>query len=237
MRTWVIPDVHGCANTLKSLIENLLQPNSDDTIYFLGDLIDRGDKSKEVIDYIQSLKYGGITTQVIKGNHEYYLIETYKAESNKSFLKKKLNIRSYIYKEWLRHGGKSTLESFGVSSPSQLPEKYVNYLDELPYYIEIDDYYIVHAGFNFANEDIFSDKHSMMWIRDYEIDKDKLNGKKIIHGHVPVPLDFIHQNLNNNMYDFIDIDNGVYMKDRPNYGNLLALEVNTLKLHIQPNID
>lgn len=237
MRTWVIPDVHGCINTLKALIENILQPNSNDTIYFLGDLVDRGDNSKEVIDYIWSLKYSGIATQVVKGNHEYYLVETYKAETNKGFWKKKLNIRTNIYKEWMRHGGKNTLNSFGVSSPSQLPEKYVKYLEELPYYIETDNYYIVHAGFNFANDDIFSDKHSMMWVRDYEVDKEKLNGKKIIHGHVPVPLDFIHQNLKYNSYDFIDIDNGVYMKDRPDYGNLLALELNTLKLFVQPNID
>ncbi|MCD4664857.1 MAG: metallophosphoesterase, partial [Bacteroidales bacterium] len=42
---WVIPDIHGCANTLRGLIEDLIQPSKHDWLYFLGDYIDRGPSS------------------------------------------------------------------------------------------------------------------------------------------------------------------------------------------------
>jgi serine/threonine protein phosphatase 1 len=100
-----------------------------------------------------------------------------------------------------------------------------------------ENFLIVHAGFNFEIDDIFSDTQSMMWIREYKIDPAKLGGRKIIHGHVPVTLDFINQSIVSNSFQFIDLDNGVYLTDKPGFGNLLALELNTMELLVQPNLD
>lgn len=55
-RIIAIGDVHGCAETLKTLIIEKIRPTSSDTLIFLGDLIDRGPKSKEVLDFISALK-------------------------------------------------------------------------------------------------------------------------------------------------------------------------------------
>jgi len=117
------------------------------------------------------------------------------------------------------------------------PVSYIEWVKSLPLYVELDKFLIVHAGFNFEADDIFADEQAMMWIRDYKIDPERINYRRIIHGHVPVPLDFIHASLETEMYHFIALDNGVYMINRPGFGNLMALELSTLTLLAQPNLD
>jgi serine/threonine protein phosphatase 1 len=107
----------------------------------------------------------------------------------------------------------------------------------LEYYIELDHFFLVHAGFNFRNGDPFNDKNSMLWIRDYEIDSSKVANKRIVHGHVPVSLEFIDLSIRNNNYKFIDLDNGCYMTKKDGFGNLVALELNSLEYKVQYNLD
>ena len=49
---WVVPDIHGCLKTLKTLLETRINLTRLDLVYFLGDYIDRGPDSKGIIDYI-----------------------------------------------------------------------------------------------------------------------------------------------------------------------------------------
>ena len=63
MSRWIIPDVHGCAKTLRSLIESFLKLTKEDDLYLLGDYIDRGLNSKEVLDYIMDLQGQGYPGQ------------------------------------------------------------------------------------------------------------------------------------------------------------------------------
>jgi serine/threonine protein phosphatase 1 len=237
MRTWVIPDVHGCLLTLRTLIEDLIELRKDDFLIFLGDVIDRGPASMGVIDYIIKMRENGISAVVIKGNHEDYMATVYRDEMSKSGLRKMLRIKSGSFKDWMMYGGEKTLQSFNVSNVADIPVKYIEWIESLDFYMAWKDFLIVHAGFNFEIDDIFSDTQSMMWIRDYKIDPVKLGNRKIIHGHVPVSLDFIYQSINSNSFQFIDLDNGVYLTDKPGYGNLLALELNTMELLVQPNLD
>jgi serine/threonine protein phosphatase 1 len=237
MRTWVIPDVHGCLRTLRTLIEDLIELRKDDALIFLGDIIDRGPDSKGVIDYIIKLGESGIKTNVIKGNHEDYLARVYRDENEKTGLRKMFGFKSATFKEWMMYGGEETMLSFNTIDVREIPVKYIEWIESLDYYLKWKNFLIVHAGFNFENENIFSDTISMMWIREYKIDPVKLGNNKIIHGHVPVTLDFIYQSINSNSFNFIDLDNGVYLSDKPGYGNLLALELNTMELLVQPNID
>jgi serine/threonine protein phosphatase 1 len=95
----------------------------------------------------------------------------------------------------------------------------------------------VHAGLNFRNEDPFEDKLSMLWLRDYEIMPEKIGFRKIIHGHNPVSLELITQTIRTNVYKFIDLDNGIYVRERDGYGNLVALELNSMEMVIQDNLD
>jgi len=237
MRTWVIPDVHGCLLTLRTLIEELIVLRKDDSLIFLGDIIDRGPASKGVIDYIIKLMHNGIKITVIRGNHEDYMATVYRDEQAKSGLRKMFGLKSSSMKQWMLHGGEQTLQSFNAVNVLDIPEKYIKWIEFLPYYMKWKNFLIVHAGFNFEMDDIFSDTQSMMWIREYKIDAAKLGNRKIIHGHVPVTLDFIYQSINSNSFQFIDLDNGVYLNSKNGYGNLLALELNTMELLIQPSLD
>jgi serine/threonine protein phosphatase 1 len=237
MRTWVIPDVHGCLITLRTLVEDLIGLKDEDTLIFLGDVIDRGPASKGVIDYIMKLGKNGVKTHVIKGNHEEYMGKVFREEQSKSGFRKMLGLKSGDYKDWLLYGGDTTLQSFNAFTVTAIPEMYIEWIESLEYYIKWKNFLIVHAGFNFEIDDIFSDTQSMMWIREYKIDPVKLGHRKIIHGHVPVTLDFIHQSIVSNSFNFIDLDNGVYLTDKPGFGNLLALELNTMELLVQPNLD
>ncbi len=236
IKKWVIPDIHGCVRTLSTLIEKQIQPNKNDHIYFLGDYIDRGPDSKGVIDYIRDMQKNEYSIFPLLGNHEEYCIKAWTADKErKNFLG--LRPRTKVQKEWEIHGGTQTLESFNAEFPRDIPEEYINWLKDLPYYAEVDNFIIVHAGLNFNEKDPFSDKHAMLWVRDFIVDEEKTGGRKIIHGHVPVNLEFIDLSLSNSEYNFIDLDNGVYFNDRVGYGNLIALELNTMKYLTQSLMD
>jgi serine/threonine protein phosphatase 1 len=237
MRTWVIPDIHGSLLTLRTLVEDLIKLRRDDHLIFLGDLIDRGPDSKGVVDYILGLIQSGIKIDVLRGNHEDYMAAVYRKVQSKKGLRKFLGIKPGLQKKWMLHGGLSTMHSFGTGNVAEIPVMYINWIESLDYYLKWNKFLIVHAGFNFKNADIFSDTWAMMWVKDYKIEPDKLGEFKIIHGHVPVPLDFIYETIKSESFQFIDLDNGVYLENQPGYGNLLALELNTMELLVQPNVD
>ena len=231
-KRWVIPDIHGCVNTLKQLIENGIQPTKEDTIYFLGDYIDRGADGKGVIDYIMSFQEQGFDIQYLIGNHEYYCMSSYEKDQHRWLTK------SNIQKEWEQYGAKMTLKSFGVKRPRDIDKKYIDWMRKGKYYIELDDYILVHAGLNFNIDNPFDDTMSMMWARDFKVDTLKTGGRKIIHGHVPVEYSLIQLFIDSGSYDFIALDNGVYYRDQKvGFGNLMALELNSMELIAQPNVD
>lgn len=236
IKKWVIPDIHGCALTLKTLIENQIKPNKNDHLIFLGDYIDRGPDSKGVIDYIMDLQKNDYTVAALMGNHEDYCIKAFDEDKKqKRFLG--FRSKSNIQKEWEIFGGIQTLESFDAESPRDIPVEYIDWMRTLDYYIEVDDFIIVHAGLNFKEDDPFTDKRAMIWIRDFKVDSDKISNKKVIHGHVPVNLEFIDLSIVNPDYKFIDLDNGVYYNDRAGYGSLIALELTEMKYSIQSLMD
>ena len=129
------------------------------------------------------------------------------------------------------------MKSFKVANFKDFPAEYLDWMKNLEYFIELENFLLVHAGFNFRSEDPFEDKSSMLWIREYDIDNEKIGNKRIIHGHVPVSLEFIDMSLKSNTYQFIDLDNGPYMTTREGFGNLVALELNTLEYKVQYNLD
>ena len=235
-KRWVIPDIHGCVKTLKALFEEQIKPTRYDEIYFLGDYIDRGPDSKEVIDFIRGLQKDEYNVTALKGNHEDMLAELHDAEkqSKGSFFSIFSNKKRDA---WFAMGGKETLKSFGVSSAKEIPPDYIEWIKGLPYYVELENWVLVHAGLNFKAEDPFSDKLSMLWLRDYEIRPELIGNRKIIHGHVPVNLELISLSVNNRIYKFIDLDNGIYVRDHQGYGNLVVLELTGMEMVIGDNRD
>lgn len=229
MSRYAISDIHGCAKTFEMMTRSLLGLSPADTLYLLGDYIDRGPDSKGVIDHILRLKEEGVNVICIKGNHEDMLMRSIE------------NPGEHL-DHWLRNGGDKTLDSWrntgrsyadilaGISRDST----YMDFFRSLAYYAETADHYLVHAGFNFLADKPLEDTYSMMWIRGAIADKKFLGNKKIIHGHTPVPLERIQESLSTNM---IDIDAGCVYKWREGMGNLAALDVDAMKLVHCPCID
>jgi len=235
-KRWVIADIHGCANTLKVLVEEKIKPSKSDELYFLGDYIDRGPGSKEVIDYIWQLRKDEYLIKPLKGNHEDLLVNLYDTEKKSkrpwSFLLSDRNRKS-----WFAMGGKETLKSFQVQSPPQIPEEYIEWMKALDYYVMLEKFILVHAGLNFQLDNPFIDTGSMLWIREFDVIPDKIGNRKIIHGHVPISLQFIDHSIKNSYYQFIDLDNGPYLTGDSGYGNLVALELTNMELVVQDNRD
>lgn len=227
---WVIPDIHGHLKTLKFMIEDRIGLSKSDAVYFLGDYIDRGPDSKGVIDYIMQLQKSGYEIHCIRGNHEDYCIRAWEADQSRWLFS------SQIEKDWRRNGATRTLQSFGARRPRDIDKTYIDWMKQTSYYIELDKYILVHAGFNFKISNPFDDTNSMMWTRDFKVDRNKTDGKKIIHGHVPVEISLINLFCNNN-YDFLSLDNGIYYSNKDGFGNLLAYNLDTQEIIIQPNID
>ncbi|MDP4280511.1 MAG: metallophosphoesterase family protein [Bacteroidota bacterium] len=235
-KRWVIPDIHGCINTLKALMEEKICPAHEDELFFLGDYIDRGPGSRGVIDYIRNLQKDQYKIVALKGNHEDFISEIFNLRHSSMsrllprFMNPQLN-------EWMNIGGRKTLESFGVKNIQDIPAEYIEWMKGLPCFASLDDYVLVHAGLNFSLDDPFSDQSSMLWVRDYNIKPEKIGNRRIIHGHVPVHLELIHFAVTNPNYPYIDLDNGTYIRGKDGFGNLVALELNSMQMVIQDNRD
>ena len=119
----------------------------------------------------------------------------------------------------------------------EVPEEYIEWMRNLTHYVELERFVLVHAGLNFKNEDPFEDLQSMLWLREYEIKPEKIGGRRIIHGHVPVNMELITQSIRNKVYKFIDLDNGPYLSGKDGFGNLVALELESMEMVIQYNKD
>lgn len=231
-KRWVIPDIHGYYNTLKCLIEKKISPSKEDTLYFLGDYIDRGPNSKAVLDYLIALDNSDQPTHFIKGNHEDFLQKIYYAKRGfkpRQFFKKSDKAK------WKKFGGRKTLKSFKIKNPKAIPQSYINWIENLPIYIEMEDFILVHAGIDCLLEDIFSDEDYMMWTNQFEVIPERVNNRRVIFGHSPQPLDSIHYCISKNIYNKIGLDNAIY-KDKEGYGNLVALELNSMELIVQNNL-
>ena len=230
---WVIPDIHGHAKTLTALLDQI-SPSKDDLITFLGDYIDRGPNTKGVLDILMKMEDDGFNVRFLRGNHEDYMLRSLdkKPLRRKFFQKKDTYVQVWHDAYW-----KSMLESFGISAIYDLPLEYIRFLNNSSLYFEDDNYIYVHAGLNFEKENPFEDEKFMLWTKEFSIIPEKIQNRKIIHGHVPVSLDLIEMSIEKNTFHFIDLDNGVYMKNEPGFGNLVALNLLDMELKVQKNVD
>ena len=150
-RLFAIGDIHGCFDSLRELIENKIAIRKSDRLVFLGDYIDRGNQSREVIDYIIELKNKDFDIVALIGNHESMLLD---ALDNDMFLP-----------EWFQNGGSETMRSFGINSLKQLDQVYIDFFKGLQFYYFLNDFLFVHAGFNDRISNPFDDKYHMIWSR------------------------------------------------------------------------
>jgi serine/threonine protein phosphatase 1 len=125
--TFVIGDVHGCYYTLQDLIAKL--PKNADLV-FLGDLCDKGNYSKDVIEFVSKNRY-----RCVLGNHDLYMIK---------YLKKSLQGEKNTWNTSKLFSGDRTVESYRESDENLIDE-HLNWLKTLPSFLEIDNFFITHG--------------------------------------------------------------------------------------------
>lgn len=206
-RIIAIGDIHGCAKTFHKLVMDEIKIRKSDTIYCIGDYIDRGPDSKGVIDLIIDLRKKGYAIRTLRGNHEELMMESLQDRQ--------------AHMDWYINGGDATLRSFGVSSYADFLPEYKTYFNCTRFYYTHGPYIFVHAGLNFGPEDIFKDREAMLWIRNFTIDERKLADRIIVHGHTPRPLQMILKQRDN----VYNLDAGCVYTERHGHGYLVALNL------------
>lgn len=229
---YAISDIHGCYRTFNALLDTL-KLTKEDTLYILGDFVDRGPHSKEVLDKIILLKEEGYSIECIKGNHDDWFLEYLTTE-----------MESRYFGNWLLNGGDSTLRSFKAESSEDIDPKYTDFLKSLPTHIELDDYVLVHGGLNLYLKDPINGTTDgdKMWERCYGVEsfeggKWPLGDKKLVVGHTIRTSDQIRKYVE---YAHVYmIDNGCVFNHLRNkgYGNLAYLNLDTKEVKFQNNIE
>ena len=227
MSTWAITDIHGCGNTFNALL-NSIHFTPEDTLFLLGDYIDRGPRSKEVLDTILQLRQEGYTVECLLGNHDWVMLHALEEPDTEEAR----NWKNYF-------GGRETLRSFGTTSEQGIGKEYIELLQSMDYYREYNDLILAHAGLNLTIDNPLVDREAMLWARygDRKLPQGWLKGRIIVHGHTPHPRRRIQQQVELRTKDsVIGIDNGcVYQRTGMNH--LCALELDTMELVFERNID
>lgn len=196
-RIFAVGDIHGCYDKLVALMDKMDLDWSRDKLIFLGDYIDRGPNTYEVVDYLINLRKKHPQVIYLKGNHE-EMLENY------------LSGRDRL--SYLHDGGQPTLDSYlkhrrGDGGP--IPGEHLDFFRSLVLFHETTDYIFVHAGLKTGVPLAKQDSRELLWIRDRFI-RSKVNfGKRVIFGHTPFQEPLVQENK-------IGIDTGAV------YSNLLT---------------
>ena len=187
-KVWVIGDVHGYGVALEMLLEKL-ELSEKDHVVLLGDLIDRGPDSFEIIQFVKN------TTNVhsIKGNHEMMMIKYFDVDKIET---PNLDMLS----SWYYNGGKDTAESYmreflgdeGEIDKFRMKKqvgKDLAWVDQLPDHIVLDKWRLVHAGYHPGEGDLdLQSTDYLHWIRTpFHNASEPLDSQRcIVYGHTPV---------------------------------------------------
>ena len=133
-RIYTIPDIHGRIDLLDLALELIDKDGHDknqDIIVFLGDYIDRGPNSFEVVDLINKLVESG-EALAIRGNHENFAVDYYCGKGGKEI--------------WLMNGGYQTLSSYrDKTGHEKMSDEHIKFLGALPHYLEFQGFFFSHA--------------------------------------------------------------------------------------------
>ncbi|CAL2095181.1 metallophosphoesterase family protein [Tenacibaculum sp. 190524A02b] len=170
MATYAIGDIHGCYTALKTIFNQFIIQEKD-TVVFLGDYIDRGPNSKEVIDWLIQ-NQNNYNFKFILGNHE-IMMQTAKVSSER-------------LSEWLYFGGSNTLSSYKIGNDVNWADKITsshwNFIDNCLPYFELNNFIFVHAGLELKKSLSQQNKHHLFW-KKFERPEKYMEGKTVICGH------------------------------------------------------
>ena len=197
MNIFAIGDIHGCLKQLISLQKNILNTKNfkkdNDLLLYIGDYIDRGPHSKDVISQIIKLQKENIKSIFLMGNHEQVMID---------FLFNKINNLKY----WLNLGADQTFKSYEIEVVEFIKDGFqddnieklrlrllekmskedLEFFKNLKISYIAGDYLFVHAGIDPIKSLSKQSKKDILWSRAEKFfDKDFKFEKIIVHGHTP----------------------------------------------------
>jgi len=197
-KIFAIGDIHGSFDRLQELMQKIPIDFTEDTLVFIGDYIDRGPGSVEVVNYLIDLKKRVPEIIFLKGNHE-DMLEKYLDGSDR-----------FTY---LLNGGQNTLDSYlsktNSSNSFPIPPDHMEFFQSLRLYYETEDYIFVHAGLRPKVPLESQEAEDLLWIRDKFIYSRYNFGKPVVFGHTPLEKPLVEPNK-------IGIDTGAV------YGNALT---------------
>lgn len=205
-RRLFIGDIHGHYDALMKLVA-MMALTQTDTLHFVGDLIDRGPKSAQVVEFVRQGNY-----PCVLGNHEHLLLNAFPDE----------NPHLAAFQGWLHSGGQPTLTSY-ASTEALLED--VEWLKTLPLYLDLGDVFLVHAGLDPRKPLSQQNQMDFCWIRDvfHRHPTPALAGKCIITGHtITFTLPGVSPGKIAQGPGWMDIDTGVY---HPKSGWLTAVDI------------
>lgn len=211
-RVYAIGDIHGRADLLRFLHRRIKEDAAEGAserkvLVYLGDYMDRGPQSREVIDILLNECPDGFETVFLKGNHEQLMLEFIAGDG-------------YGGEVWLLNGGRATLQSYNVDTTevlfgygtmvetaedlkTNLPPQHLTFLQSLvPYHVE-GDYLFVHAGIRPGIRLEDQDERDLLWIRGAFLFSPESHGRIVVHGHTIEPEPDVQASR-------IGIDTGAY---------------------------
>jgi len=209
VRIYAIGDIHGRADLLDKVLKRIDADLATNPVplgieVYLGDYIDRGPASREVLDQLIA-RNRTFRTVFLKGNHETYLT---------SFV-----TNPPILEDWQRYGGLETLMSYGLTPTinadanaqtqlaaaldQALPESHRRFLGNLKSSFTCGDFFFAHAGVRPGIPLAKQREEDLLWIRQDFLLCEEDFSKIIVHGHTPVPQPDIRSNR-------INIDTGAF---------------------------
>lgn len=190
---YAIGDIHGRDDLLEKLLSKITnhagqRPTNRRVIVFLGDYVDRGWQSKDVLERLSTLEMPGFEAVFLKGNHEEALL---------TFLEE-----PQFLDNWRQYGGLETLHAYGLKDlnfradedyvravhaefEATLPPHHRAFLSGLPTKFELGGYLFVHAGVRPGIPLEQQSENDMRWIRDEFLNSHADFGKRVVHGHCP----------------------------------------------------
>ena len=209
-RIYAIGDIHGCDSHLVGLLDSIrldvaAKPKAHVTLVYLGDYIDRGPHSAQVLSLVARSNPWANTTVRLKGNHE---------EMLERFL-----VEPAYGGAWRQFGGVPTLASYGVDVKAfqlgrdldraalelsrAIPEVHHNLIKSLPYSHIVGDYFFCHAGVRPGVALEQQQPSDLCWIRQEFLSSDADFGLIVVHGHTPVDAPDVWPNR-------VNVDTGAY---------------------------
>lgn len=192
-RVYAIGDIHGCLDLLKALLGKIEEDRQSASVpsqlIFLGDYIDRGLSSRQVIEYLLNLDLAlpdWLPPIFLIGNHEQVMRDIVNGQ------------RPEIMESWLRFGGRTTLQSYGVRPQgglaelvdafrAKVPSSHTSFLESLDASVIRGDYFFCHAGVRPGRSLEKQTEDDLVWIRHEFLEHPGLFEKTIVHGHTIFP--------------------------------------------------